>query len=105
MNELGNTTADKNYKPSGISRAEEAARKAYPYDGGTKGWICKSSRPIFIEGYKQAEKDTIERACQYLYEYNTKMAKMFGAKGILSCCQFTIDVDKFRKTLSLEEDQ
>ena len=57
MNELGNTPADKNYKPSGTSRAEEAARKAYPYDGGTKGWICKSSRPIFIKGYEAAEKD------------------------------------------------
>ncbi len=40
-----------------MSKAEEAARKAYPYDGGTKGWICKSSRPIFIKGYEQAEKD------------------------------------------------
>ena len=57
------------------------------------------------KGYEQAEKDTIERACQYLYEYNKKMAKMFGAKEILSCSQFTIDVEKFRKTLSLEEDQ
>lgn len=57
MNELGNTSADKNYKPSGINKAEEAALKAYPYDGGAKGWICKSSRPIFIKGYEQAEKD------------------------------------------------
>lgn len=42
-------------------RAEEAALTAYPYDGGTKGLICESSRPIFIKGYEQAEKDTIER--------------------------------------------
>lgn len=40
-------------------RAEEAALKVYPYDGGTKGWICKSSRPIFIKGYEQAEQDII----------------------------------------------
>lgn len=40
-----------------MSRAEEAALKAYPYNGGTKGWICKSSRPIFIKGYEQAQKD------------------------------------------------
>lgn len=40
-----------------MTRAEQAAWKAYPYDGGTKGWICKSSRPIFIQGYEQAEKD------------------------------------------------
>lgn len=42
-----------------MTKAEEAARKAYPYDGGTKGWICKSSRPIFINGYKQAQQDII----------------------------------------------
>lgn len=49
-------------------RAEEAALKVYPYDGGTKGWICKSSRPIFIKGYEQAEKETIERAVKWLEE-------------------------------------
>ena len=38
------------------------AREAYPYDGGTKGWICKSSRPIFIKGYEQAEKDLADVA-------------------------------------------
>lgn len=42
-----------------MTRAEEAARKAYPYDGGTKGWICKSSRPIFIKGYEKAQQDII----------------------------------------------
>ena len=38
-------------------QAEQAALKAYPYEGGTKGMICKNSRPIFIQGYEQAEKD------------------------------------------------
>ena len=42
-----------------MTKAEEAARKAYPYDGGTKGWICKSSRPIFIKGYEQSQQDII----------------------------------------------
>lgn len=42
-----------------MTKAEEAARKAYPYDGGTKGWICKSSRPIFINGYEQSQQDII----------------------------------------------
>ena len=57
MNELGNTPADKNYKPSGISKAESRAWEAYPYKGGMKGEICAYSRPIFIQGYEQAEKD------------------------------------------------
>jgi len=40
-----------------MSRAEEAALKAYPYEGGTKGLLCDACRPIFIKGYEQAEKD------------------------------------------------
>ncbi len=68
MNELGNTHADKNYKPSGISGAESRALEAYPvtmfrrrYDG-----IARSDDPYdsnlhdrycFQRGYEQAEKD------------------------------------------------
>ena len=40
-------------------RVEEAALKAYPYMGGVKGMICENSRPIFIQGYEQAEKDIV----------------------------------------------
>ena len=47
-------------------RAIEAAMKAYPYEGGTKGLICETSRQIYIQGYEQAEKDTIERAIKWL---------------------------------------
>ena len=54
MNELGNTPADKDYKPSGISRAEEAALKAYP---NITVDINGSPRRFYIEGYEQAEKD------------------------------------------------
>jgi len=55
--ELGNTSADKNYKPSGINKAEERALKLYPYENGVKGLICENSRQLFIQGYEQAEKD------------------------------------------------
>lgn len=40
-----------------MTRSEEAALKAYPYEGGVKGLICEQSREIFIKGYEQAEKD------------------------------------------------
>ena len=32
--------------------AEMAARRAYPYEGGTKGDICETSIPIFCKGFK-----------------------------------------------------
>ena len=65
MNELGNTPADKGYKPSGVSRAEEAALKAYPplsvasvcLDGTVPVDLNTGARKRFVEGYEQAEKD------------------------------------------------
>lgn len=53
MNELGNTSADKDYKPSVISRAEEAACEVYTYTfQGMDDLIG-----LFLAGYKLAEKD------------------------------------------------
>ena len=51
MNELGNTPADKNYKPSGTTKAQEAALKAFP------GQPFIHDRCVFRMGYEEAEKD------------------------------------------------
>ena len=59
MNELGNTPADKNYQPSGISRAEEAALKAYPNEHFVDHTYAEMCRGFYEEGYEQAEKDII----------------------------------------------
>lgn len=42
-----------------MTRAEQAALKAYPYDEGMRGIIYEGLRPAFIKGYEQAEKDII----------------------------------------------
>lgn len=67
MNELGNTPADKNYKPSGISKAESRALEFYPMKDFNKEpnylHTCDSKmldeiyRQVFMMGYEQAEKD------------------------------------------------
>lgn len=86
-----------------MSRAEEQALKAYPnIKIGEQRIDQSSAREVYVEGYKQAQQDTIERACQILYDWNKQMTEMFGAKAVLSCNQFTIDVDRFRKILELE---
>ena len=75
MNELGNTPADKNYKPSGISRVEEATRRihnraileAEKYSNSHGGSITeevaygRGFKAGFIEGYKQVEKDILSK--------------------------------------------
>ena len=67
MNELGHGPWEKGYEPSGIN----------------------SNLPIyecgFNQGYKQAEKDTIERACKWLSRH------------------YDIDLARFRK--AMEEDE
>ena len=79
-------------------RAESFAMQYGYYDKGKKRACCVG----YNAGYKQAQKDTIEMACQLLYDYNRQMAEMYGEKAVLSCSQFTIDVERFRKTLIIE---
>lgn len=59
MNELGNTPADKNYKPSRISKAEERALEAYPHYTAENITEVTNARHFFVKGYEQAEKDII----------------------------------------------
>lgn len=49
-------------------RAEEAALKAYPdYRSWDGGYVTqRKPRTYYIKGYEQAEKDTIERAAEWL---------------------------------------
>ncbi len=56
MNELGNTPADKDYKPSGISKAEE---RAQAYENGLDYYHYTGDNPsvAYKAGYEQAEKD------------------------------------------------
>lgn len=41
----------------------------------------------------------VEKACRYLYEHNQNMAKRFGAKAELSCIDYTINVEDFKKAM------
>jgi len=52
---LGNTPADKNYQPSGISRARQKALETYPEDDFYG--VCIACREAYQYGYEQAEKD------------------------------------------------
>ena len=70
MSELGTPPADKDYKPSGISRAEERAMEIYPVEICGYTVECRvgakpepqdwneERRKCFQEGYETAEKDT-----------------------------------------------
>ena len=56
MNELGNTPADKNYQPSGISKAKEKANE-YAEKVMLSVNHRLDVRDAYWDGYEQAEKD------------------------------------------------
>lgn len=87
-------------------RAEEAALKAYPvemcplnyqdlidqFGGKTEIDVHTYPRCLFQEGYEQAEKDTIERAVDWLKDY-VKYFEIYDEKG----------VEEFRKAMEDEK--
>ena len=79
MNELGNTPADKNYKPSGIISEE------YP----------EKVKVAYLQGYEQAEKDMINRACKWLEE--NVVIYPYGKPLCI------INLDTFRKAMEGEQ--
>ena len=41
----------------------------------------------------------IKKACEYWYQYNRDIVKRHGAKAVLGCSEFTVNVEGFRKYL------
>lgn len=60
--------------------------------GGALLHVCNKTAAL-------TKKEIINKACKYLYEWNTSQAKKYGAKATLGCSDFTIDVSDFRKYL------
>lgn len=76
-----------------MTRKEEtlqAAEKAYPYKGGTKGAICKASIPVFVQGAEWADKTMIERAIEYFSPHIQDNSGGYDRKLIL---------ERFRKAM------
>ena len=44
----------------------------------------------------------IEKATQFLYDYNQKQVLKHGARATLGCGEYTINVDEFRKYMKGE---
>ena len=44
----------------------------------------------------------IEKACKYWYQYNQDMVKKHGAKAVLGCSEFTVNVEDFKKYIKGE---
>ena len=97
------------YKMGASKRAEKAAIKAYPLPNFGEVNISDTAimaaqstfraRDYYIEGYKQAEKDTIERATEWLQtnkdDYSfTWFNPLMGESGITEEC-----IHEFQKAM------
>lgn len=44
----------------------------------------------------------IKKACEYWYQYNRDIVKKHGAKAVLGCSEFTVNVEDFKKYMKGE---
>lgn len=67
-----------------MTKAEERALEAYPRDENDKelNYRRANYRIAYERGYEQAEKDMIERACNYLYDHRQGNRDMYQFIGL-----------------------
>ena len=86
--------------------ANEAPEKIYLYPSETAGeeYEDEWGDMPWGEGYVEYTRTDafIEKACEYLYQYNRNIVKKHGAKAVLGCSEFTINVYDFRKHMKGE---
>lgn len=88
-------TREQEIKEQAEKKALEPSRLMHPY---AKQYKVMSAYEIgFIEGAEWADRTMIDKACEWLYEYNRKQAnKMFGT---VHTADVTINVADFRKAM------
>ena len=58
--------------------------------------------PAFEAGAKWADESWLNKACEYLYEWNRKQVLKHGSRATVSCSEYTISVHDFRKAMKGE---
>lgn len=54
------------------------------------------------DAIKWADETMIDKACEYLYEWNRKQVLKHGSKANISCSEYTISVYDFKKAMKGE---
>ena len=85
-------------------KANEAPEKLYlhPTVKGNVGasWLIF---PLTNEDIEYTQTDAfIEKAAEFLYNYNQKQVLKHGARATLGCGEYTINVDEFRNYMKGE---
>ena len=76
--------------------ANEIPEKIYCGNNG-HGNLSYSNQ-LFPNAVEYTRTDAfIEKATQFLYDYNQKQVLKHGARATLGCGEYTVNVDEFRK--------
>ncbi len=77
----------------------EAPEKIYLNQDDGLIWHCRS----YKDDIEFTRTDAfIEKAAEFLYNYNQKQVLKHGARATLGCGEYTINVDEFRKYMKGE---
>ena len=75
-----------------VMKANEMPKRIYIFDYNDAMVTPLEGDTVYVR-----EDAFIKKAIKYLYDYNQNMVKKYGAKAVLGCSEFTINVDEFRK--------
>lgn len=84
-----------------MKREEEIEQQAFVYYESCSDEDIEKSKG-FIEGAKWADETMIDKACEFLYEWNRKQVLKHGSKANISCSEYTISVYDFKKAMKGE---
>ena len=77
----------------------EAPEKIYLNQDDGLIWHCRS----YKDDIEYIRTDAfIEKACEYWYQYNRDIVKNHGAKAVLGCSEFTVNVEDFKNYMKGE---
>ena len=88
-----------------MSRQEDFNTQSDKYVEGRKSfgvndpYALKEIGEAHYQGAEHGYQYAIEKACQYLYDWNKKQAEKHGSKAVLGIREFTISVSDFRKAM------
>lgn len=83
-------------------KANEAPEKIYIHKSQYWG-LMANEHNITKNGIEYTRTDAfIEKAAEFLYNYNQKQVLKHGARATLGCGEYTINVDEFRKYMKGE---
>ena len=81
-------------------KVNEAPEKIYITPHFKRRWFTKEIDDVSVE-YTCTDA-FIEKACEYWYQYNRNIVKNHGAKAVLGCNEFTVNVEDFKNYMKGE---